>query len=174
MVDLFNQLTYIFGETSGAITLAVLITGLILVLFEFFVPGFSVFGILGIVISLGGVVYRIIAGLNTYQIAILIVVWGLTILACYLLFIHSAKSGLLSRSKLFSEKPSLPYDFDDDVEKKLLLGKTGVTTTRCKPVGKAEIDGKEYEVLAENSYLDKDTNIKVIKITNDNVVVSKF
>ena len=33
---------------------------------------------------------------------------------------------------------------------------------------------KEYEVLSENSYLDKDTNIKVIEITDDQIVVSKI
>ena len=174
MTDLFNQLAYIFGESVGTLTLIILTVGLILMISEFFIPGFSLLGISGIVISLGGVVYRVIKGLTLYQIVILMVIWGLTVISCYLLFIHSAKSGLLSHSKLFSEKPSLPYNYDEDVEKKLLLGKTGVTTTICKPVGKAEIDGKEYEVLSENSYLDKDTNIKVIKITDDSVVVSKF
>jgi membrane-bound serine protease (ClpP class) len=174
MTDLFNELAIIFGESVGLITLIILVSGFVLLTAEFFLPGFSLLGIIGTLISLGGVIYRVLMGLSLTQFLILLVIWGLTVISCYILFIHSAKSGLLSHSKMFSEKPSLPYNYDEDIEKKLLLGKVGVVVSRCRPVGKAEIDGKEYEVLSENSYLDKDTNIKVIQITDDQIVVSKI
>jgi membrane-bound serine protease (ClpP class) len=174
MTDLFNQLANIFGESVGMITLIILVIGFVLILTEFFIPGFSLLGIIGTLVSLGGVIYRALMGMTLYQFILLLVIWGLTVVSCYVLFIHSAKSGLLSHSEMFSEKPSLPYNYAEDIEKKLLLGKVGVVVSRCKPVGKAEIDGKEYEVLSENSYLDKDTNIKVIEITDDQIVVSKI
>lgn len=174
MTDLFNQLTIIFGESVGIITLIILGMGLMFMIIEFFIPGFAVFGVTGLVISIGGIVYRIVNGLNFAQSIILVIIYGLLLLSCYIIFILSLKNGLLSRSQLFSKEPSIPYDYDNDTEKKLLLGKEGITSTICKPIGKAVIDGKEYEVLAEDSYLDKDTNIKVIEITDDDVVVSKI
>ena len=173
MTDLFNQLMVIFGESVGTITLTLLILGLALIILEFFIPGFAFSGVMGIVISLTGIVYRISMGLNFVQSLILISICGLTMLVCYLIFIISIKSGLLSRSQLFCHELSIPQEFDN-MEKKSLLGKCGVTTTICKPVGKAIIDENEYEVLAEDSYLDKNMNIKVIRVTNDSVVVIKI
>jgi len=173
-VDLFNELKIIFDSTVGAITLIALTLGIIITITEVLIPGFGVMGFTGIGVSIAAIIYRIIKGLTLNQALILFIVYFVILLILYGLLVLSFSKGLLSRSQLFSDKPSIPYDFEKSNNNKMLLGKVGVTSTICKPVGKAVFDGKEYEVISENTYLDKDTDIKVIKVTGDEVVVSKI
>ena len=165
--EIFTQMGWL-----PAVLLAV---GLVLLAVEMFVPGFGFFGVTGSISLIAGVVVRICCGLNLAQSLILILMvlgamWlGLTIM------IISAKYGFLSVSGLFESKSTLPANYNK-VEKTLkkLVGKSGKTVTKLSMAGKAKIRGKIYNVVSINSYIEPNTNIKVVGIKDNNIMVRKW
>jgi membrane-bound ClpP family serine protease len=47
----------------------------------------------------------------------------------------------------------------------------GVATSSLKPVGKAEFEGKQYEVTSVGGFLDTGIKVKVIKIDRNKIIV---
>ena len=54
-----------------------------------------------------------------------------------------------------------------------LMGKTGKTITPLRPSGIAEIDGRRYSVVAEGELIDNKTDIVVVEIEGNNIVVDQ-
>ena len=52
-----------------------------------------------------------------------------------------------------------------------LVGKTGRAVTFLRPAGKVEIDGEIYDVISEFGVIEKDTEIKVVRFENSQLVV---
>jgi membrane-bound serine protease (ClpP class) len=54
-----------------------------------------------------------------------------------------------------------------------LIGETGITTTDLRPSGKVEIQGKTYQAFSHGSYIDKDEEILVDGIDENQLMVKK-
>ncbi|MBK7867144.1 MAG: hypothetical protein IPJ75_09210 [Ignavibacteriales bacterium] len=54
-----------------------------------------------------------------------------------------------------------------------LVGSEGTSMTVLRPAGTAIIDGSRYDVVTAGDYIEKDTNIKVIKVEGMRIVVEK-
>ena len=52
-----------------------------------------------------------------------------------------------------------------------LVGKTGVTLTRCRPSGVAEIDDQRVDVVAQGMMIDVDRPVEVIEVEGTRVVI---
>ncbi|MFA5793695.1 MAG: NfeD family protein [Candidatus Brocadiia bacterium] len=52
-----------------------------------------------------------------------------------------------------------------------LLNKEGIAHTNLRPSGTAVIEGKKIDVVTEGDMIDKDTQIKVIKVESNRVIV---
>ena len=129
--------------------------GLLLIYFEFFVPG-GILGVLGGLLILGGIALCIWEQSQSYWIFIYI-------LAAVLLIIFTIRLAL----KRIKQKPAM-YASDDqsgylaskyDQE---LIGKAGIAVTDLKPSGHIKVDGRQYQVVSENSYIKKGASVKVI------------
>ena len=57
------------------------------------------------------------------------------------------------------------------VDWSFLQGKTGETTTRLFPAGKARIAGKVYDVITDGRMVDKGQEIEVVEAIGNRVVV---
>ena len=69
----------------------------------------------------------------------------------------------------------LPVDYDKaDRSLRKLVGKSGKAVTNLSLAGKAKINGRIYDVISMNSYIDKGSNIKVVEIKDNNIVVRKW
>lgn len=55
-----------------------------------------------------------------------------------------------------------------------LLGKTGVVTTKLRPSGSVEIDGKPVDVVSEGEFLDKGVMVKVVEVEGSRIVVRRL
>jgi membrane-bound serine protease (ClpP class) len=52
-----------------------------------------------------------------------------------------------------------------------LIGKTGAAVTTLRPVGKAEIDGRVYQVETDGVYVEKGGKIEVVHVFGNRIVV---
>jgi membrane-bound ClpP family serine protease len=54
---------------------------------------------------------------------------------------------------------------------KLQVAQRGVAISSLRPIGKAEFEGKTYEVKTFGDYIDSGTKIEIIKIEQNNIYV---
>lgn len=62
----------------------------------------------------------------------------------------------------------------DDVDFTTLQGKTGITVTQLRPSGIAEIEGQRYSVVSEGEIIEQNTQIVVMNVEGNNVIVTKI
>ena len=54
-----------------------------------------------------------------------------------------------------------------------LLGKTGQTTTRLSPAGKVRFESKVYDVVSDGDMIAASTQVKVVEVTGNRIVVTE-
>jgi membrane-bound serine protease (ClpP class) len=57
---------------------------------------------------------------------------------------------------------------------KNLIGKTGIAVSDLRPIGKIEIEKKQYNAISENGFLSSNTQIKVTDLDGNNLKVNKI
>ena len=159
----------------GVATIVLLAVGIALLFVEFFLPGFGVFGFSGIICVLLGIIFRgVLDGGSFFQVAILTLLLLAFLAICWVILFWSMRRGVLSRSPLVQNKTAIPKDYDAmDAERAGLRGKRGTIVADCKPMGKAEIGGKTYNVCANSGYLVKGTIVEVVSVTIELITVEK-
>ncbi len=166
-VEIFTEMSWI-----SALLLSV---GLIFIIVEVFVPGFGFFGISGIVAVIAGIIVRICQGLNlTQSLTLILLVLGFFIVA-FVFMIYSARFGILGRTGLFETRSTISKDYNKtDKELKKLVGKSGRALGVLNLGGKAKINGKIYDVVSINSYIEEGAHIKVVEIKDNTIMVRKW
>lgn len=160
------------------------ILGIILLLLEVFViPGFGVAGILGIVFIIAGLALSMVlndffdftvTGSEQLTTALIIVLGSMigSIVVSVILGKSILNTPVFKRLVLEDEQRSdLGYVTGRKIES--LVDKIGITTTDMRPSGKIEIEGKWYDAIAMDGYLDKGTAVYVEKEENYNLFVRK-
>lgn len=166
-VEIFTNMSWIAA--------VLLIVGAIFIVVEVIVPGFGFFGVTGIISVVAGVVVRICQGLNWVQSLVLI----LLVLGCFLIgtiiMIISARFGILGTTGLFENGSTIDKNYNK-AEKQIrkLVGKSGKTITTLNLAGKAKINGKIYDVVSINSFIEAGKNIKVVEIKDNSIMVRKW
>ena len=154
------------------------VVGLILIALEIFVfPGFGLTGISGITLTFSGLVLSLLKNVNfsfdevnnnDLLIALGTVSFGTVFgigLAIYLSQkMFAAESGRFSHLSL-KEVLSLESGYLG-VDPKLhqLKGKKGIAVTTLRPSGKINIEGKNYDAMAEAGMIDKGTIVVVVRV----------
>ena len=152
-----------------------LILGLIFFIIEFFVPGFGFFGITGGVSFSIGVIIRICQGVSFAQVLFLILFAVIVLIVVGTLFIRSARKGVLGKTGLFENKPTLAKDYNvAKRELKSLVGKSGKAVTALSLAGRAKINGKVYDVQSTGSFIEQGSHVKVTKIVDNTIMVRKW
>lgn len=167
-VSLFTNMHWIVA--------VLLCVGVVLCLLEAIVPGFGVFGILGMLAEISGIVVHAIFSGSAVQVLLLVAIIMLILGLLVFLFLHSAKKGLLAKSALVENKPTIPVDYAKKTEQELLIlvGKEGLTLTDCRPVGKIRIGENSYEATCKGSLIAKGEVIKVVAIEDARIVIDKI
>lgn len=164
----------IFTDMSW-VAAVILLIGLVFVTIEVFVPGFGFFGISGTIAIVAGIIVRICQGLNFIQSVwfVLTIVGGLLVMAFVVLI--GGRKTILGKTGLFENSTTISEDYNKtDRELKRLVGKTGVAISKLDLAGKAKIAGRVYDVQSVNSYIDAGSDIKVIAIKNNTILVRKW
>ncbi|MFN3402971.1 MAG: NfeD family protein [Cytophagaceae bacterium] len=97
----------------------------------------------------------------------------ITLLVVSLLLILAWKFGIHKKAwNKVSLEESLTGRVNDDVTKPA-VGLVGMAISDLRPYGKAELDGREFEVKTSGEFLKAGTKISVMRITSDNVIIVK-
>lgn len=145
--------------------IALIVFGLVLIVVEvIFVPGTTFVGIVGFGIAGFGVFQSFVSfGTETG----LIVLTVSSLLAVGAIF-YSFKSGVWKRFALNSRNQS---KFNEDIKHTLHEGDTGITLSALRPIGKAEFSEKVFEVKTNGNYLDAGTEVKIVRIIDQAIIV---
>ena len=143
----------------------IIIAGIALLLIEFLViPGISVFGIAGFLCLIGGVITAYVTVGNTAGHITLAATVAASVLSILLAFRHKTwrKMGLSASidSRMVTIEPGNIHS-----------GDTGRTITRLNPMGKVRVNELTCEAKSMSGYIDEDTEIEVIKISRNQLIV---
>jgi len=164
-------LAELFVNGFPILPVVLLVVGLILIVAEFFIPGFGICGILGII----ALVADVFITAKTFTQAVIMLA-GIAIVIGFLawLFVHLASQGRLPTKLILNESTSSEQGFDSARNYSALLGISGVALTVLRPVGEAEIRGRRYDVVTQGEYIEKGTQIKVVETEGNRIVVEKI
>lgn len=156
----------------GAIPMIIMFAGVILCIVEVFVPGFGIFGILGGIFSVGGIVARSIMGATFAQILYMILVDVSLVCLSIILMIVSTRCGFIRHSSLVESKTSISVNYGKDNKQLLkMLGKTTFATTEFRPTGKFNYNGETYEATTYGEFIQKGEKIQIVEVKADKIFV---
>lgn len=145
-----------------------LVLGLIFLLAEIFIPGFGVMGILGIILFVVGIILTA----NTFIEALVMFLILLVVLAIVIiLVVRSATKGKLSKTLVLNESLSKEKGFSGVEDMKVFLGKEGKAITMLRPAGIGLFDGVRLDVVTDGSFIEEETDIKIIEVEGRRIVV---
>lgn len=178
---LFFWMNYLAG-TAEWLELVLLVLGLACIALEIFViPGFGVFGIGGLVMTIASIVLMsqtFVLPHNSYQLAV--ITRGLWAALGSLLGLFG---GFVLMRQFFPHIPLFRHlimetpdaeaihqaerlvDFSD------LLHQTGRTTTPLRPSGKARFGDRIVQVVSDGSMIDKGAEVTVVEVQGAKIVV---
>lgn len=146
--------------------IGLLIVGFILVGIEMVVPGFGLPGISGIVCLIAGIILTAKDVEQGLTITVIVVVILAVMLTIVMTVLKRVKSPIVLEEKLQNE-----HGFLNVSDLEYLIGKEGITTTDLKPGGKCRIDGIEFDVRSEGSFLEKNTKVQISRIHEKTIMV---
>ena len=144
---------------------SLLLTGLVLLLVEIlFIPGTTVVGILGFLVSLAGLAF---AFMNfDYSLALWIA--GGFLAMNFGAVWYGFSSGVWKKLSLKSTQTGGAFDGRLDG---LSVGMEGVAVSDIKPFGKAAIQGEWYEVKSETGFIEVGRAVVITKIEHNKITV---
>ncbi len=157
-----------------------LIAGVILLITEvFLVPGFGIFGAVGIILVIGSLFLGLISDfplvnwemiqMATIQLAVAFI---LAIIVIYLLLKNLPKTQIWNKLVL-QRNIDAGSGYTSDVKLKELLGKKGKALTDLRPSGTAIIENSRIDVVTGGEYITKGTKVVVIDEEGSKIVVEK-
>ena len=147
------------------IIILLILTGILLLVLEFFVfPGVTI-AALGGVLMIGGGVYM---AYNTYDATTGHLVLFATIVAILIVLVMALRGDTWNRLMLNTEiRDNVQTVADDSIQP----GDNGITITRLNPIGKALINDQEVEARCPGQFVDPQTEIEVVKAFKTYVIV---
>jgi membrane-bound ClpP family serine protease len=144
-----------------------IVIGLIFLALEILViPGVGVAGVIGFILIAVGV-WQAYAGHG--QVAGHLVLGG-TLVLTVLTLVLSLRGKTWRRLALSTSIDSKVNVID---EQRIKVGDTGKTVSRLAPMGKAQINGEFYEVSTNGDFIDQQTEIVVLKIEYNKIIVKR-
>ncbi len=146
--------------------IVLLIAGFILVGIEMVVPGFGLPGISGIVSLVAGILLTADNVEQGLTITVIVVVILAVMLTIVMVVLKRVKSPIVLEEKLQNE-----HGFLNASDLEYLIGKEGIASTDLKPGGKCRIEGIEFDVRSEGTFLEKGTKVKISRIHEKTIMV---
>ena len=134
-----------------------MLAGLVLLLIEFVVPGFGVFGVSGMVcLTVGG--FYVLGG-NA---------WAALVLLCVYLPKESKYNPFVLWTR---QKNSEGYTGGKNWS--MLVGKRGTALTTLRPAGTILVDGKRLDVSSQGDYIEKSAPVIIVRVEGSKIFVEQ-
>jgi membrane-bound serine protease (ClpP class) len=145
---------------------ALILLGVICLIAEIFIPDFGILGITGIVcLIISGVLAVLYVPMGWVMVTVEIV-----LLAGFFYFVYTfIKKKQLQGNLIMSE--ALNVEVPELTDLDAFVGKTGVSVTSLRPAGEIELDGLRFESASEGKLIDKGVNVRVVKVSNNRLIV---
>jgi membrane-bound serine protease (ClpP class) len=165
-------------ELASIIEILLFIVGVILIVVEIFViPGFGIFGILGIIFMVGGLFLGLLADFDIIDwsmISLAIIQLGVTFLFTFIVVFFLLKylpktdmwNKLILKAQVISKS-----GYGTKLAFEHLVGVQGVAFTDLRPSGTAIINGSRVDVVTEGDFIKNGTDIIVKSVEGSKVVV---
>ncbi|MFA5675840.1 MAG: NfeD family protein [Christensenellales bacterium] len=156
-------------ETINIISVVLFVIGILLLLIELFMPGFGIFGGLGL-ISL--VICIIVQAKNITEALILLLAIGGIVTVLALVVARSFRRGFLYRSSIVLKNAA---DKDEgyiaNEDKSRFAGKTGISLTPLRPSGTASFESEKTDVVTDGEFIPSGARIEVVRIVGARIIV---
>lgn len=156
-------------ETIHTITIVLFAAGILLLTIEMFLPGFGIFGGLGLIALVLCIVFQ---ATSITEALIMIVIIGAIIALFLLLILRSFKKGRIYKSSIVLKNSADRNEgYVSNADYSRLLGKRGKSVTVLRPAGIAEFDGEKVDVVTDGEFLPKGADVEVIEAAGRRIVV---
>ena len=156
--------------TANIPELILLLVGIGLLVFEMYIPGFGVPGIMGIgTLVLGFVLLRPTLEQGLVLFVILAAILCVALSICLI----TASKGRLAKSKLALNDVVIPEDAAETNDLNYFIGKEGVTHTALRPAGIGEFDGVKLNVVSDGEFIAQGKPIRVLSVTGNRILVAE-
>lgn len=159
----------------------IFIIGLILLLVEiFYVPGFGLIGILGIILMVGSILFSLIGEFpviseNEISNALIQLAASLTASVILLFVLWKFLPGIPIWGRLIlSSSENQNEGFISNPDFSHLVGKRGKAISQLRPAGIALIENRRYDVVTEGEFISKNDEIEVIQTIGSKIIVKKI
>lgn len=144
---------------------SLLLTGLVLLLVEIlFIPGTTVVGILGFLVSLAGLAFAF----TNFDYSLALWITGGALVLNFVAVWYGFSSGVWKKLSLKSTQTGGAFDGRLDG---LAVGMEGVAVSDIKPFGKVEIQDEWYEVKSETGFIEVGKTVIISKIEHNKITV---
>jgi membrane-bound ClpP family serine protease len=145
---------------------ALLLIGLILLMVEIiFIPGTTVVGIFGFLVSGSGLVFAF----RNFEYSVALGITGIALAINFAAVWYGFSSGVWKKFSLKSTQSGGAFDGRTDG---LEVGMKGLAVSDIKPYGKASFDNQWVEVKSESGFIEVNTPVTIIKIENNKISVN--
>lgn len=163
----------IFTEMSWIVIL-LLSLALVFGVTESLTPGFGVCGTIAILLAIASLVLEGVFTGSIFAVLLILVIVIILAIILFSVFVYMAKRGPLKRTPIIESRSAIPEDYGKDDEKRLLVGKVGIVVSECKPVGKAEFDGKTFTIISKNKNVQVGKFVVVEEIKDSFIFVKEL
>ena len=151
------------------LTIVILLAvGIVLIVMELiFIPGTTIFGILGLILTIVGVIVSFVGFGSATGFAVLAFTLVLTGITLY----FSLRTGAWEKVSL---KNSNNSRVNEESKHNLWKGDTGITLSTLRPTGNAEFNDLVVEVSTLGPYIEVGTKVRIIDVQPNKILVEKI
>lgn len=145
-----------------------LILGALLVVLELFIPG-GVAGTIGALIALYAITQltNSLLGLAIGIVIFLVLIGIVIYILLKLVSEDKIQNKLVLKSTLNADSGFNSNKLKDND----MVGQRGITISVLKPAGKIKIAGEIYYVMSDDKFIDKDKQVEIVKVENNEMFV---
>ncbi|GAB6180065.1 hypothetical protein JCM14036_13840 [Desulfotomaculum defluvii] len=164
---------FYLAQMSGWLATLALVLGILALALEiFFVPGFGVAGVVGVILLGWGVLLLSVDIFHATQALTLALV--ITVVALVGGIWLATKFNFWRRVTLANRQNREEGYLAPNRENEKLLGTEGVAATPLRPAGSALIEGARVDVVTEGEFVAPGTKVIVIKVEGTRVIVKSL
>ncbi|MED4227452.1 NfeD family protein [Neobacillus cucumis] len=156
---------------AGFGTIILFVAGILLIFLEFFLPG-AIAGTLGVAAL---ILSLFLAGQNALQIGVsILIAIAVSFFVFFLMIKTFGKKLVLFNKMVLSETARKEDGYVSNINRTDLLGMEGRTLTILRPAGTIIINNERVDAVSEGGFIEKNAEVKVIKVEGARIVVREI
>lgn len=159
-----------FLTELSALSIILFCVGVLLLIVEMCHPGFGAAGVLGLVCLVADI---FLTAKTVEQGLILTGIIAVIVVILLIISVTLVSKGKLPRTLTLKESTDRASGYIGGESLEKYLGKEGRALTDLRPAGTAELEGERVDVLTRGEYLEAGTDLTVIEVGGNRVVVKK-